>query len=92
MGEERMNYEKIGNFISKRRKEKGMTQSELALKLNLTDQAVSRWERGIGCPDISILELLADTLDVQVLEILRGEEISNNTSFVYNYFSYFTLC
>lgn len=80
VGEEKMDYDKIGNFISKRRKEKGMTQNELALKLNLTDQAVSRWERGIGCPDISILESLAEILDVQVLEILRGEEIKSNTN------------
>ncbi len=51
-----MNYEKIGTFIGKRRKALHMTQKYLAEQLHLTDRAISRWERGVGCPDISILE------------------------------------
>ena len=51
-----MDYDKIGKFIAASRKEKELTQNELAEKLNITDRAVSRWERGKGCPDISLLE------------------------------------
>lgn len=54
-----------------------MTQKELADKLGITDRAVSRWERGIGCPDISLLESLADILGVSVLELLKGEYIDD---------------
>jgi len=72
-----MNYEKIGKFIQKKRKEKNLTQKELAQKLNVTDKAVSKWERGLGCPDVSILELLSKELDVSILEILKGRTIEN---------------
>ena len=72
-----MNYEVIGSFISKKRKEKNMTQKELASKIGVTDKAVSKWERGLGCPDVSILELLANALDVSILEILKGRKIEN---------------
>lgn len=72
-----MDYEKIGKFIALRRKEKNMTQKDLAMELKITDRAVSRWERGIGCPDISLLESLAQILDVSILEILHGESIKN---------------
>lgn len=72
-----MNYEKIGEFISEKRKEKNMTQLDLAKKLGVTDKAVSKWERGLGCPDISILEILAKELEVSVLELLKGRKIEN---------------
>ena len=72
-----MNYEQIGKFIQKKRKEKNLTQKELAQKLNITDKAISKWERGLGCPDVSILELLAKELDVSILEILKGRIIEN---------------
>ena len=72
-----MNYEKIGKFIQEKRKEKNLTQKELAQKLNVTDKAVSKWERGLGCPDVSILELLSKELDVSILEILKGRTIEN---------------
>ena len=72
-----MNYEKIGEFIASKRKEKNMTQSELAKKLGVTDKAVSKWERGLGCPDVSILEILSKELDVSILELLKGREIEN---------------
>ena len=72
-----MNYEKIGEFIALKRKEKNLTQKDLAKKIGVTDKAVSRWERGIGCPDVSILEILSKELDVSVLELLKGRKIEN---------------
>lgn len=64
---------KTGELIAAARKEKGLTQKELAQKLHISDRAVSKWERGAGFPDISLLEPLADALDLQVLDLLRGE-------------------
>lgn len=72
-----MNYDTIGKFIQSKRKEKGLTQKELAEKLGVTDKAVSKWERGLGCPDVSILEILAKELDTSILEILKGRTIEN---------------
>lgn len=73
-----MNTQKIGNFIKTLRKEKNLTQKELAEKLNITDRAISRWERGIGCPDISLLEDLSKILEISVLELLKGEKLEEN--------------
>lgn len=50
-----------------------MTQVELAKQLNVTDRAVSKWERGKGIPDISLLEDLSEIFNVSILEILKGE-------------------
>ena len=72
-----MNYDKIGKFIQEKRKEKNLTQKELANKLGVTDRAVSKWERGVGCPDVSILEKLSKELDCSILEILKGRKIEN---------------
>ena len=72
-----MNYEKIGKFISEKRKEKGLTQKDLATLIGVTDKAVSKWERGLGCPDVSILEILSECLNVSILEILKGRKIEN---------------
>lgn len=69
-----MNHTKVGEFIREMRKEKGFTQKELAERLGITDKAVSKWERGINCPDISLLEELADLLDVTVLELIKGKK------------------
>ena len=68
-----MNIEKFGLFLQSQRKSKGMTQGELAQKLHVTDKAVSRWERGIGFPDIKLLEPLAAALDLSVAELLQCE-------------------
>lgn len=68
-----MDAEKLGKFIAACRKEKGMKQAELAVKINVTDKAVSRWERGIGFPDINTLEPLADALGVSILELMKAE-------------------
>ena len=70
-----MNTEKIGNFIKEKRKKINLTQKELADKLHITDRAVSKWERGMGCPDVSLLEDLSKILDVSIVDILNGEEI-----------------
>lgn len=70
-----MDYENIGKFIARKRKEKKLTQKDLAEQLKITDRAVSRWERGLGCPDISLLEDLSKILNVTILELLHGEEI-----------------
>ncbi len=75
LGDERMENEKIGKYIAIKRKEKGLTQNELAQKLQVTDRAISKWERGRGCPDISLLEPLSNLLEVSVLELLHGEDI-----------------
>ena len=71
-----MDAQKFGAFIAVCRKEKNMTQADLAAELQVTDKAVSRWERGIGFPDINTLEPLADALDVSVLELMRSERIT----------------
>lgn len=70
-----MNQEKMVKFIAYCRKEKNMTQEELAQKLHLTDKAISKWENGRCLPDLSILEPLSKTLDVSINEILSGEKI-----------------
>lgn len=72
-----MDQEKIGKFIAYKRKEKNMTQKELASKIGVTDKAVSKWERGIGCPDISYLDDLSKALDISIVELLRGKEIDD---------------
>jgi len=64
---------KIGSFIRALRKEKGMTQMDLAEALHITDRAVSKWERGLNAPDIALLEPLAELLEVTVGELIRGE-------------------
>ena len=67
-----MDAHKLGAFIAKCRKEKNMTQADLAANLQVTDKAVSRWERGIGFPDINTIEPLASALDVSVLELIKS--------------------
>lgn len=68
-----MNTKQTGLFIAKKRKEKKMTQSELAEILQVTDKAISRWETGEGYPEVTILPKLAYTLGVSVDEILNGD-------------------
>ena len=70
-----MNQVKIGKFIAECRKNKNMTQVELAEKLNITDRAISKWETGKGMPDSSIMIELCNELDITVNELLSGEEI-----------------
>ena len=71
-----MEKKTTGQFLSILRKAKGMTQRELAELLNVSDKAVSRWERDESMPDILLLPVLADIFDVTCDELLRGEKIS----------------
>ncbi len=73
-----MEKDKLGKFVAELRKEKNMTQKELAEKLHLTDKAISKWERGLNYPDISVLEPLAEILEVSVMELLKGERIEEH--------------
>ena len=66
---------KIGQFISERRKSLGLTQLQLAEKLNVTDRAVSKWERGKSLPDSSIMLELCDLLKITVNDLLSGEVV-----------------
>ena len=68
-----MDNEKMGQFISELRKSLQMTQKELAEKLDVSDKAVSKWERGLSCPDISLLSPLSDILGITTTELLNGE-------------------
>ena len=74
-----MDREMLGRFIARRRKEKGLTQRELDQSLHVTDKAVSRWERGIGCPDVMTLEPLAAALGLTPYGLQK--KINNQTEF-----------
>lgn len=67
-----MDNSKTGALIKELRKEKGLTQSQLAERLHITDRAVSKWERGLCAPDIALLEPLSAILGVSVVELLEG--------------------
>ena len=75
-----MNLIKIGKFISSKRKEKGITQSELAERLNITDRAISKWENGICLPDASNMIQLCELLGITINDLLTGEvvDMKNN--------------
>lgn len=75
-----MEAAKLGTFIAQLRKDANMTQAELAQKLNVTIQAVSKWERGKGLPDINTLEPLAAALDVSVIELMKAQRIETTIS------------
>ena len=68
-----MDYEKIGALIRRLRTRQGLTQRQLAERLEVSDKAVSKWERGQGCPDVSLLPRLAQTLGVELEGLLAGE-------------------
>lgn len=70
-----MNQIKIGEFIAECRHKVGLTQEELATKLGITKNAVSKWERGLGLMDMSLLKPLSDILNISVNELLAGEKI-----------------
>ena len=70
-----MDAQKFGAFIAEMRKARGLTQAALAAQLHVTDKAVSRWERGLGFPDINTMEPLAAALGVTVLELMRAERL-----------------
>lgn len=81
-----MEQDKIGKLIKKLREEKDMTQLELANKLNVSDRAISKWERGVGLPDISLLIPLANSLGISVDELLSANKMNNEgTEKIINY-------
>ena len=68
-----MSNKTIGEVISSLRKEKNMTQNDLAEKMNVTDKAVSKWERNLSCPDVNSIPKLAEILGVSVEELLNAQ-------------------
>lgn len=72
-----MNQEKIGLFIAKCRREKNMTQEDLAEKLGVSNKSISRWENGKTMMDISLFEPLCKELDISIIELLNGERIND---------------
>ena len=74
-----MDNTQFGAFIAQLRKEQGLTQKELADRLNVTDKAVSKWETGKGFPDVKLLEPLAQALGVSLAELMRGQRQETGT-------------
>ena len=71
-----MDLPKIGRFIAERRKTLGLTQKQVAEKLGMSDKSVSKWERGVCLPDVSVYQELCDILGISINEFLAGEPIS----------------
>ena len=74
-----MNQELTGKFIAQVRKEKNLTQKELADRLGISDKTVSKWETGNGMPDVSLLQPLCKELSVNLNELLSGERLSEES-------------
>ena len=72
-----MDCSKVGKLILELRTEKGMTQKELANAMNISDRTISKWERGLGCPDVSLLSELSQALSVNIEKILSGDLTPN---------------
>lgn len=72
-----MNQEKIGKFISKCRKQKNLTQVEIAEKLGVSDKSVSKWETGKCMPDLSLFNPLCEILGITVNDLMSGEIVDN---------------
>lgn len=77
-----MNQEKIGKFISQKRKKVNLTQEELAEKLNISKNAVSKWERGLNLPNVSIMQELCEILNITIIELLNGEETTKEEGYL----------
>lgn len=77
-----MNQEKIGKFISQKRKEVNLTQEDLAEKLNISKNAVSKWERGLNLPNVSIMQELCEILNITIIELLNGEETTKEEGYL----------
>ncbi|MFQ8661277.1 MAG: helix-turn-helix domain-containing protein [Clostridia bacterium] len=74
-----MSRKTVGEIISYLRKEKNMTQNDLAEKMNVTDKAVSKWERNLSCPDVNSIPKLAEILGVSVEELLNAQTKQENS-------------
>ena len=75
-----MNQEKIGKFIAKLRKEKNITQEQLAEKMGVSINAVSKWERGISFPDVSLYKKLCNELNISIEELINGEKDNSESA------------
>ena len=75
-----MNQDKSGKFIAKLRKEKSMTQEQLAEKMGVSINAVSKWERGLSFPDVSLYKKLCKELDVNIEELINGEKDTSESA------------
>lgn len=73
-----MSNKTLGEMISSLRKEKNMTQNDLAEKMNVTDKAVSKWERNLSCPDVNSIPKLAEVLGITVNELLNAQAKQEN--------------
>ena len=73
-----MNQIKIGKFIQEKRKEKNITQSELAERLNITDRAISKWENGICMPDVGTIPEICKILNITINDLFSGEVVDMN--------------
>ena len=71
-----MDLVKIGKYIAEKRKDAGMTQRQLADKLGMSDKSVSKWERGVCLPDVSVYSDLCQNLGISINEFLAGEDIA----------------
>lgn len=74
-----MDCQKIAKIILEKRKQLNMTQLDLANVLHISDRTVSKWERGLGCPDISLIIPLSEALEISLYELLGGKEMSNES-------------
>ncbi len=74
-----MSNKTLGEMISSLRKEKNMTQNDLAKMMNVTDKAVSKWERNLSCPDVNSIPKLAEVLSISVEELLNAQTKQDNS-------------
>ena len=72
-----MNQEKIGKFIAECRKNKNMTQQDLAEKLGVSDRTIGNWENGRNMPDLSLFKPLCSELDISLNDLMSGEVVNN---------------
>lgn len=91
-----MNQVKVGIFIAQMRKEQNLTQEELAEKLGVSAKSISRWENGITMPDLSMITILAEELNIEVSELLNGrkltkEELINKRNLLNDLIDYSTI-
>lgn len=74
-----MNQEKIGKYIQAKRKEKGITQQELASRLGVSEKTVSNWENGRNMPDLSLFHPLCEELNISINDLMNGEKVDNDS-------------
>ena len=83
-----MNQERIGKFISQRRKELKLKQKDLADKLHISEKTISKWECGKGLPEVSLMQPLCKELNISVNELLNGESDNKEESAIVEYVKY----